>query len=240
MTISQLSRRERRTISVAGAVLGLAIVCRLTVVPYAASALDTFEQLRSTRDAARREAALVASAGDLARDLSAAYHKLLGRSQLFLTGSTAREAATELATLIENVAAHAPIHIKQLDQDFGPAPELPGLENVMSHMEGESDLEGLLTLIAAIERSPLLLRVDEMSIETTVRGATSAGAAAVADPNAETVRFQFTVTGLRVANSVMAQAADSEHGGPFADARPGHEPRRPAAGNAFGASGSVQ
>jgi hypothetical protein len=116
-----------------------------------------------------------------------------------LRASSGVLAEGELTRFLEEAALESRVLLEQIrsgDMGRGEEPP-PGLSLVRLHLSGESDLEGIMAFLAAMERSQLLLRVRGLALEpeTARPGGDGEEGARPAVPTG-VVKFQVIVDGF--------------------------------------------
>jgi hypothetical protein len=181
---------ERRTIVVGAIVVVLVLLVRGVIAPYGRALADTTARLADSRELLARETALVATVSGYSDQLDTASERLSSVAPRLLPGSSEVSAQGALARLLERAAAIAPARIQQLD--VLPLEQLgEGVSRVPIAIQAESDLEGMLTLLAALEAGPVLLAVEDLQVH-----ATGNGSAAAEGAGPEIVRFGFVLSGV--------------------------------------------
>lgn len=192
MRWSELAVRDRRAIAIGAAVLALGLGTRAGVLPY-------LERVRAAEERVAREEELLARERRLlreARGLRAAFDSLgtqliAGVPRLLRGGALASTQAT-LSRRLEEAARAAPAQLSRVEP-LPPQPAGAGLLAVPLRVEGETDYEGLLSLLAELEAGPALFHVAELDVrgrEQPVPGDPTGTARTVV------VAFRFTVTGF--------------------------------------------
>lgn len=216
MRWSDLAARERRTVLVGGALMGGAILVRFLVLPYTAAVTDARDAVEREWGLLRSERALLREASGYPRAFSAVGARFLEGVPKLLPGGTPAGAQAELARRIDRAVAAGTAVLTRVEP-LAPRVLPTGYVALPLRVEGEGDLEGLLSLLASLEGGPTLFHLEDLSVDAVV----GRGAPGVAGPGsgAETLSFRFTVTGfaldersLRGAGADTAGAADRSTG----------------------------
>lgn len=149
---------------------GVAIL-RFVATPFFHEYRETNEQLGIERGLLEREQVLVGDASVYLRQVGGAAERLMEAAPLFLPAAARLQAQSALAVLIERAAKRIPVRITQLEFTDQYPREEPS-QRVSVDIQGQGDLEGLLTLIATLEAGPVLLSLDRLHVSTSqpVRG----------------------------------------------------------------------
>lgn len=166
-TFDRLSARDRRALRT-GLMLAVPVLAWLFVVrPYRASLADLKAQVEAERALLAREEALLESADVLpVRANEAAAHMERVERRLV---SGANVALVE-GKVIEHLESLAQASRVLLQEIRGLQPVRRDAESEVVHpirlaVQAESDLNGVTRLLHSIEESPLLLRIEELSVE---------------------------------------------------------------------------
>ncbi|HEX2092400.1 MAG TPA: type II secretion system protein GspM [Longimicrobiaceae bacterium] len=185
-----LSPRDRRAAGVGGAVAAAALLFRFAVLPYAGAVEDTRTTLLRERERLARERALLSGARAYPEEFGVLGGRFLAGIPRLLPGGSVAAAQAALARRVDGVAAEGPVLLTRLE----PLPARPARDGYLAlplQVEGESDLEGLLTLLAALESGPTLFHLENLAVER--KGGIAPGTQ-VAGP--EALAFRFTVVGF--------------------------------------------
>lgn len=186
--LAELSLRERRFLAFGLAAVALTLAWKGGVAPYLETGSELRREIRLREDLLVRERALVA-AGDAHRAAAdAAADRLLAMAPSLFDGSKPGVAASALAEHVQAAARASRVHLVRLDPVPAGEPE-DGVAALALRVEGESDLEGLLGLLAGLESSPKLVRVDGLG----VRAVRPSGSGRTDEE--EVLSFDFRVTG---------------------------------------------
>jgi len=187
LAFDRLSARDRRALRLGLFVALPVVVWTFGVRPYRAALIDIRAQVESERALLAREEALVASADALpeARQAAEANVERVDRRLV-----DAPNIALVEATVIDHLETIAQKSRVLLREMRGLPPDRRTAESAVVQpirlaVQGESDLDGVARLLLAIEESPLLLRIEELSIEPVMTRPESGGRGRSNDPPAE-------------------------------------------------------
>ena len=190
MKWSSLSRRDRRAALLGGAVTAAAVLARFVILPYMQAVEEARGALLRERELFTQERELLAGARAYREEFGVLGERFLAGIPRLLPGGTAATAQAALARRVDRLAAEGPVLLTRLE----PLPARPGRDGYVElplQVEGESDLEGLLSLLAALESGPTLIHVETLAVER--KGATAPGERADA---AEVLAFRFAAAGF--------------------------------------------
>jgi hypothetical protein len=197
MKWSTLSARERRTVSVGGAIVLASLGFLYGVRPYRAALEDARGLLATEQATLARERAAVASAKrnpQLHRAADSAMRAM--RPRLF-EGKDDVMASAELASYLGDVARRARVWL----QDAGTRPAAPAADGVRTlrvEIRGESDIVGVLMFLQALERGDKLVRIDRLDISRSPRAR---------EEEIETLSIAATISGFAVSDSTTASVS---------------------------------
>jgi hypothetical protein len=200
-----LSRRDRRAVTVGAALLGPALFWTLAVSPYLDALGEASERLAGERSLLRREQELVASAREYPGAFDAGAERLLKAAPRLMGGENDGAASAAVAGYVRRLSGIASAHLTRVE----PGPSRAGGGGITAlpvEITGESDLEGLLSLLQMLETGPKLVDVEDLRLEAS--DAPGVGGAAYATTpfftptggaQPEVINFRFTVTGFTLA-----------------------------------------
>lgn len=165
--MATLSRRERRTVWIAGVVLlgGLALRLGIGLSSYGS---DFAREEASERELLAREVGLVRATPALRATFSDAADRLLEAAPELLGGASTEEAAAVLAAHVRNEAPGSLVRIRSTNP-LPPDSVGPSLRRIRLSVEGDSDLEGVLGLIRRLQSGGKLLHIDNLDMAVAVR-----------------------------------------------------------------------
>lgn len=201
---ARLSARDRRALAVGCGVVALALLWTYVVTPYMRALTDTRARLDAARALLARELELAALAPALAAAAERAAGRLWDVAPRLFTGAGDGLAGAALAEYVRSHASEARVHIASIapvagaGEDAGASSPMR-MREVTLRVSGESDLEGLLTLIARLEGGGKLARVRGLAVD----------AKAPQPGGALPLSFRFDVVALALPDSA-AQRAEAE------------------------------
>ena len=187
--IDTLAARDRRALALGVAVIG-GLLLTLRGVP--AWWRWRSEVRARAAEAIRQERTVQAVIGGFSQSLDTLgerVRRLQGMGSAFLAGATPTEAASMLATAVADIARSSLVRIDAIqmraDSVRSGTLEMP---RVRVEAQATGDVAGLAALLQGLEKGPLLLSIQRLSVR----------AAAVDAPanQTESLTIQFTVEGL--------------------------------------------
>lgn len=163
----RLSTRDRRALFVGLAILLPALLWAGALRPYQRALLEVREHLAAERALLEREYELIARADELPHTMERARLAAHHAETRLVRAANAPLAEAEVTAYLEKMAALSRVlldEIRGVDPPRGSVPPA-GLRPIRLALAGESDLEGVITLLHRIENSPLLLRLAEFSLQ---------------------------------------------------------------------------
>ncbi|MEP7380764.1 MAG: GspMb/PilO family protein [Gemmatimonadota bacterium] len=164
MSVLAPDARERRTIALGGAVLGMALLLATVVVP----ALGRWRDREAMIDALRRERGQLISLGShaealqaVARARSAAVESLPVR---LIHGRTAALAASSLQSVLQAYASASRVSVTRLDVASAADATTDGPPSIPATLSAVSDVYGLADFLSRVEHGSRLLEVTELSV----------------------------------------------------------------------------
>ena len=160
---ARLQPRDRRALRRLAVVLGVVLLARGIVIPSWRSLADARERLATQRDLLARETALLAAAGaypGAIRDARAALR--MAAPRLFAAPDTLTAAAAVAAYAAEQ-ANDAGVLVEGQDTRVGDSTGT-GLVALEVTLRGRGDLDGVLTLLRALEQGEKLVRVVRLDV----------------------------------------------------------------------------
>lgn len=184
----KLSARDRRAALIGAVALGAGVAWSLAVAPYVAAVRDATARLEVERQVLARELGIIAEAARYRADATESTAEFMRAATRLFGGGGQEVAAANLAQYLRGVAEVCRVFLRRVDLG-APAPAGTGLVALPVHVAGESDLEGILSLLHALEYGGKLVRVDSLRVTLPRRGAVAA------DGEPEVLEFAFTATG---------------------------------------------
>jgi hypothetical protein len=194
-----LAPRDRKAILMGLAVFLPVLAWMVVVRPYLAALEDVKDRIELERELLFREMVLLERGPLLPQAIREAEERAGQFEGRMLRASSGVLAEGELTRFLEEAALESRLLLEQIRSgELGRGEEPPpGLSLVRLHLSGESDLEGVLAFLAAMERSRLLLRVRGLALEPeTARPGTNGQEGARGAVPTEVVKVQVIVDGF--------------------------------------------
>lgn len=203
MKIPPLSTRDRRALLVGASVLIPALFWGLVARPYVRAVERTSSNLAAERELLRREVVLLASADQFPAALEEGAAQLLEVASRLFGGENPSVTSATLAQYLQKAARSARVLLTRLEPV--PAEEAgTGVIALPLRVRGETDLEGLLTLLHSLETGEKLVRVENLQIQ-------GLRTTAPRSDDSEALSFEFTAAGFMLAEAEAAEpSADDE------------------------------
>ena len=198
----RLSARDRRAVRLAALVAGPIAFWMLVAAPYTRAVSETSARLEEARGRLAHEREQVAYARGYPQAFGEGARHLLAVAPRLFGGDDNGAMSAALVDYVQRLAKASRVFVTQVE----PRPTVAvegGLASVSLEVTGESDLEGLLTLLHTLETGPKLVRLDRLEIRHR-------GAARMAAADVEVLSFHFTATGFRLADAT--RKADTVRG----------------------------
>ena len=155
--------RDRRAL-----LIGLAIILPVAVLkPYRAALLETRERTAAERQLLERELELLAARQELPVRLGGTQKSVQRAENRLVKAANLTSAETRVTELLEQVAELSRVLLQEVRTVPATRDEVQpeGMQSLRLSVRGESDLEGVVTFLHRMEQSPLLLRIEELSLE---------------------------------------------------------------------------
>jgi hypothetical protein len=208
MSFLSISPREKRLIRIAALVLIPSLGYVYGVKPYFASLNAMQDQVVTERATLARERALVLEQARNPNEARDAKLAVMKTAPMLFEGRDDVIASSELAAYVTRIAERARVNLQQA----ATRPTIlstAGVRMLRIEIRGESDLQGILSLLNALETGEKLIRFDKLDIshspgrvtdeegyETLSIAATVSGFA-LGDAPADTTRRTATIAGQR-------------------------------------------
>jgi hypothetical protein len=168
--LSRLAPRDRRAILLGLVVMLPAVIYFLGLKPYRAALEGIKDRVAAEREALERELDFLNSADSLSRELERAAARAGEHEGSLVQAVSGVLAEAELTDFLESAAFSSRVLLEEIrGGELGREEEPPaGLAVIRLHLRGESDLEGVLNFLDAIEKSRLLLRIRGLALEPEV------------------------------------------------------------------------
>lgn len=201
MKWSAMSARDRRAVTWGGIILVPALLFIWGVRPYQAALSDARDELATERATLARERAAILTARrnpQLQHVADSAMRVM--RPRLF-EGKDDVMASAELASYLGDVAQKSRVWLQ--DASTRPATSAAqngGVRTLHVEIRAESDLNGALKFLQALERGDKLIRVDRLDISRIPRD----------DKSVETLAIAATIAGFAVNDAISTSSTPSK------------------------------
>jgi hypothetical protein len=187
--LDTMSHRDRRALLLGAAVLGPALFYIWGVKPYRAALDDARQQLTVERETLARERAAIAAARKNPQLQHLADSAMRATAPHLFQGRDDVMASAELASYLGDLARAR--HVWLQDAATRPATLSPnGVRTLRVEIRAESDLQGILSLLQALETGGKLVRVERMDISRQPSRTEESGA--------ETLALSATISGFAI------------------------------------------
>jgi hypothetical protein len=189
-----LTSRDTRALQLVGGAAAVLLVWSLGLTPYRAAAAEARLELEASRDQLQREVRLLAGGHSHPAAWERGAARMLEVAPRLFGGDNDGAASAALTGYIHGAAKLARVLVVQLE----PLPSEHaggGITALPLRLRGESDLEGLLALLEAIESGPKLVRIDELQVGR------SSASAHPESLDAEVLSFHLTLAGFALDGS---------------------------------------
>jgi hypothetical protein len=158
------------------AVLFVAAAWRLAIQPYVSALIAVRRGIEVEARSLAADEATVEAARGVGRSLRAEQDSLARLSAGFLAGPDAGLAAAALSQLVQDQAEASRVHLARVSPGASK-PAGPGLLSVSADLDGESDLEGIVTFLAMLRSDSTFLRIPSLEVTNPASGRRRSGAA---------------------------------------------------------------
>jgi hypothetical protein len=167
LLLNGLTPRDRRAILVGLAVLVPVAAYVFGVKPFRAALGDVRDRVEAEQNLLSRELSLVQAAPSLPGEIQRAEADAAVFEAQLVQAESGELAESHLTGFLESSASRSRVLLEEIRSgELGRGEEPPpGLVVVRLHLRGESDLEGVLTFLDEIEKSPFLLRIGGLALE---------------------------------------------------------------------------
>ena len=193
-SVATLSARDRRALMLGALVLVPALTWGLAVRPYRDAVERASAKLAAERELLARERALLAAEEGYRAGFGASAERLVDTASRLFGGADPGAAAAALGEHLRRAAGESRVWLQEVEP-LPPEVAGAGLVALPVRVRGESDLEGLLTLLQWLEAGPKLIRIDLLRIDVAASPVAGVPAAA----SWENLAFSFTARGFRLA-----------------------------------------
>jgi hypothetical protein len=198
MKWSTMSVRDRRAVFFGGGVLVVALGFIWGVRPYQAALSDARDQLATERATLARERAAILTARKNPQLQHVADSAMRVMRPRLFEGKDDVMASAELASYLGEVAQRARVWLQ--DASTRPATTATqggGVRTLRVEIRAESDLQGTLMFLQALEHGDKLIRIDRLDISRVPRD----------DKNVETLAIAATISGFAVKDATSTASA---------------------------------
>ncbi len=185
--LRRLPPRDRRALTLGAAALVPVLLFRGVVQPYVRARAALADRLAAQRGLLERELTVLAGAQRLPERRAHVDRLLAADAPRLLPGGDPLAASAELVGYVGDAARRSHVLVSELQsRGSGAAPGGDGLTRLQVEVRGQTDFEGVLRFLQALERGPRLVRVDAVSIE---------GGGVAPDARRETLTLRAAVSG---------------------------------------------
>ncbi len=189
----RLSPRDRRAVALGVMALGPVLLFRGVVQPYVRARAALADRLAAQRGLLERELSVFAGAQRLPERRARVAGLLAADAPRMLPGGDPLAASAELVGYVGEAARRSHVLVSELQsRGSGAAPAADGLARLQVEVRGQTDFEGVLRFLQALEHGPRLIRVEAVSIE---------GGVVASDARRETLTLQAAVSGYAAGRS---------------------------------------
>ena len=202
MRLPAAGTRDRRALLIGAAIIAPALLWKVAVAPYLGAVADARARLASERALLERELELLAASALYPAAIERAAALLIEAAPRLFAADNPTVASAELAGYVQEVARSSRVLLTRVE----PRPAEPGGTGLVAlplDIEGETDLEGLMTFLRRVESGPRRVRIDDLRIDGL------RAAAARPSDGSETLGFTLTARGYML-DAGPAVAADSD------------------------------
>lgn len=183
------SGRDRRAALLGAAVLAPVLLWAQVIAPFSRTLRDTADRLATERDLLRRELAMLREMDRYPPVFKEGIERLLAVQPRLLSGQSPGALSAALTGYVQGHAQRTGVLISRLEPIA--APEAPGsLIGVSVRVTGESDLEGVLSLLHALEGGSALIHVSQLQLRAPQSSPVSPAA------TTEVISFDLVATGF--------------------------------------------
>jgi len=189
-----MSPRDRRALRMGIPLLLAGLAWHVAGAPYLREVRAISEQLRLEREILASERGLLASAGLASSEVRRLSQELIAAAPRLVGGPNEQAATAALTGFLEYAARQNRVYLSRVEP-AAPEPAGEGLVAIPVRLRGESDLEGILSLLHGLEHSSKLLRIEALSVKSTRPGQL------VAREEAEVLEFDLVAKGFMLAEA---------------------------------------
>lgn len=195
------SERDRRAALLGLVVLAPGLLWSQVLAPFSRTLRDTAAQLEAERGLLRRELVMLREMDQYPPIFREGIERLVAVQPRLLSGQSPGAQSAALTGYVQGQAQRAGVMISRLEP-IEAAADHGELRGVAVRITGESDLEGVLSLLRGLEGGPVLIHVGQLQL----RAPNSSPVAAAVGP--EVVSFDLVATGFALPGLPTAGPAD--------------------------------
>jgi type II secretory pathway component PulM len=188
MNLRSLTVRDRRALTLGYVAFAPMLSWLLIIAPYTRHLGETRDRLDRSTELLRRELRIVGSARQYAAARIEAQRRLEESRPRLIYATSDVSARATLVGFVDERARASNIEVAAVDAT-GDSTQVGALRRVSVRVSGTGDMEGILTLIGALESGSPFLAVTQLEIEA---GTPSTGAT-------EALAFRLVASGFRAA-----------------------------------------
>lgn len=212
--LDRLAPGDRRAVLLGLGVMVSAVVIIFGVRPSYRALTDAQERLAVERGLLAREIQLLESAAVLPKHIEEALRKTAAVDLRLLEAPSRILAEGQLTDLLESSAVLSRVLLREIES-IAPArgeEPPPGTETLRLSVSGESDLEGVLTFLDALESGLLLIRVTGLALEPVLARPETNGDSQSEPIPTGVVEFQLIIESYLKTDGAAAEAEPVREG----------------------------
>jgi hypothetical protein len=216
LSLDRLSARDRRALVLGLAVLTPVLAWTAVVRPWREALAVTRERIASERALLEREENLLALAPAMPDSMRAAEADARRAASRLVQAPNVALAEAGISDHLERLAESSRVLLQEIRSiQADPAADVAGLRTIRLGIRGESDLNGVTTMLHRMEGGQLLLRVHEMQIEPVMERPRAVARGRTNTPPPEprptgVVQFQIVVEAYASAEPAVRSAGKPE------------------------------
>lgn len=185
--IRGLSPRDRRALLIGLALLVPALAWIGVARPYVETLHDLHDRIASERALLEREKAVMREAHTFPDRIAVARQALRRWNASFVSSANLALAEAEVTGWLEEIARENRFLLEEVRSVARPpGSETPaGLRPMRLSVRGESDFEGILRFLHAMEQDPMLVRIVGLSVERSGRSGSNGQSGGAPSPGAQ-------------------------------------------------------
>ena len=212
--LDRLAPGDRRAVLLGLGVMVSAVVIIFGMRPSYRALTDARERLAVERGVLARELQLLESAAVLPKHIEEALRKTAAVDLRLLEAPSRILAEGQLTDLLESSAVLSRVLLREIES-IAPARGTeppPGTEALRLSVSGESDLEGVLTFLDALESGLLLIRVTGLALEPVLARPETNGDSQSEPIPTGVVEFQLIIESYLKTDGAAAEAEPVREG----------------------------